>query len=97
MSTPKNAKEFFMSKQGVTVVLIGAALIGGYLVYIRAKKELATSLNPSSAKNLANRSIEAFGREVTGNPNFTVTEQLLKTFPFLRSDAEKKFSESMRK
>ena len=96
MSNPKNAKEFLMSKQGVTVVLIAAGLIGGYLVYTKAKQELQTSLNPASAKNLANRSVEALGKQITGNPNFTVTDQLLKTFPFLRSDAEKKFSESMR-
>jgi len=99
MASPKNAKEFLMSPQGVQVVLIATALIGGYLIYTKAKTEaakIATGVDVTNPQNFANRAFEAMGKQMTGDPNFTLTNQVLKWFPSLRSDAEKKFSESMR-
>ena len=96
MTDKGTVRKFFESSQGQKVILWGTVAVGGYLLYRYLKSNLGKKLDISSPENAINSAVESVGAKITGNPNWTVTDQLLNTFPWLKSSAEKQFEASQK-
>lgn len=87
-----------MLKSDRELIALGVVVAGYFLWrgYRQVESVVSNQLNPASSKNYVNRGVEAVGREVTGNPNWTLGGHIYKTvdslkdaLPFVDSDREK--------